>query len=126
MRKASLWVTKWVKNKKAVFIIQLFFCLIVACFFVFLPENYFVEHDYQLCWWRRLTGLPCLGCGSMRATSALFHGDLRSAWHYNPLIFLWLVLIIGLQIYLITGIMRDHARKNHCQGKRSKTTDILS
>lgn len=38
------------------------------------------------CPWKRLTHLPCLGCGSNRALSALTALNLPQAWHYNPMI----------------------------------------
>ena len=35
----------------------------------------------------RFTGLDCPGCGTARAIHALARGDLRSAWHFNAIIF---------------------------------------
>ena len=37
------------------------------------------------CEFRALLGLPCLTCGSTRAAVAFLHGDLLSAWRFNPL-----------------------------------------
>jgi len=39
----------------------------------------------QLCLFRRLTGWPCLTCGSMRAAAALVSGDLAGAVRMQPL-----------------------------------------
>lgn len=38
-----------------------------------------------LCPVRRLTGIPCPGCGMTRAAVALAHGDLASAVAFHPL-----------------------------------------
>ena len=36
------------------------------------------------CPWRWLTGLQCPGCGVLRGTHALLHGELALAWRLNP------------------------------------------
>src|SRR3954465_15376423 len=38
-----------------------------------------------LCPFRRLTGLPCPGCGMSRSFVALAHGDISDAFAYNRL-----------------------------------------
>ena len=38
----------------------------------------------ELCSFRRMTGMDCAGCGLTRCFISLGHGDLRSAWFYNP------------------------------------------
>ena len=47
----------------------------------------------ELCTFRRLTGAGCPGCGMTRCFIALGHGDLRSAWSYNPAGLLFFALI---------------------------------
>jgi len=37
------------------------------------------------CWFRRLTGWYCPGCGSTRALHAMTHGDARAMMAYNAL-----------------------------------------
>ncbi|MCX6878688.1 MAG: DUF2752 domain-containing protein [Verrucomicrobia bacterium] len=37
------------------------------------------------CAWRKLTGLNCPGCGMTRATVAVLHGQLGTAFRCNPL-----------------------------------------
>lgn len=52
---------------------------------------------YPPCPTRALLGFLCPGCGALRATHALMHGDLERAWAANPLfvialpLFLWAV-----------------------------------
>ncbi|OGQ10750.1 MAG: hypothetical protein A2138_25965 [Deltaproteobacteria bacterium RBG_16_71_12] len=41
------------------------------------------------CPWLWLTGWQCPGCGVLRGTHALLHGELAVAWGLNPL---WCVL----------------------------------
>jgi len=38
----------------------------------------------ELCMLRRTLGLDCPGCGMTRSFIALAHGDVWSAWSYNP------------------------------------------
>jgi len=46
-----------------------------------------------------ITGYECLGCGINRAAMALISGDIKSALIYNPLIFVYLPVIIGWITY---------------------------
>lgn len=39
----------------------------------------------RICLFRRLTGLPCLTCGTSRAFAALLRGDLTGAFAIQPL-----------------------------------------
>lgn len=49
-----------------------------------------------MCVIRRVTGRPCPGCGMTRALSALAHGDLRSAWRFNPRVVIVAPLLLGV------------------------------
>lgn len=46
--------------------------------------------SYGVCPLRALTGLYCAGCGGLRATYDLAHGDLAGAWAMNPV---WVLLV---------------------------------
>lgn len=54
--------------------------------FVFNPERL---PNVSLCWFRRLTGLPCPGCGLSRGFCAISHGRFADAWDFNPFSFLF-------------------------------------
>ncbi len=41
-------------------------------------------------------GKPCWGCNSLAALKAIMRGQLLEAFTLNPLIFLWLLVVIGL------------------------------
>ena len=45
-----------------------------------------------------ITGIPCPGCGSTRATLALIHGDIQKALWYNPLA---IAVDIAVVVYLV-------------------------
>lgn len=49
---------------------------------------------YPRCQFHALTGLDCPGCGGLRATHALLHGDFAAAWRFNALFLV--ALPIGL------------------------------
>lgn len=40
---------------------------------------------YPTCWFYATTGWECPGCGGLRATHHLLHGQLAAAWALNPL-----------------------------------------
>jgi len=67
--------------------------LILSFFYESTPMN-----DFVFCWFRRLTDLPCLGCGLTRSFVAVSHGDLLSAFGHHlagPLLYFaaWLSVI---------------------------------
>ena len=43
----------------------------------------------------QFSGYECLGCGLNHAAVALLSGNIKAAANYNPLIFIYLPLIIG-------------------------------
>jgi hypothetical protein len=43
------------------------------------------RHNVCLCPFKRVTGLPCPGCGATRAAVSLLQGDLSGAVAWNPL-----------------------------------------
>lgn len=49
---------------------------------------------FTLCYFKGLTGLPCLSCGSTRALGRLAHLDWRGAWAMNPLATSGIVLVL--------------------------------
>lgn len=52
--------------------------------------------QYGVCPLLALTGLYCAGCGGLRATHDLAHGDLAGAWAMNPLLVLAVPLVAVL------------------------------
>jgi len=64
-------------------------CLIAAGGLVGLTLLWHFEPRGQFffprCTFLQVTGLQCPGCGGLRATHALLHGDVASAWRLNAL-----------------------------------------
>ena len=52
--------------------------------YLYAPAQY---RFYPRCLLHEFTGLNCPGCGGLRATHALLHGDFIAAFHFNPLLF---------------------------------------
>ena len=48
---------------------------------------------YPQCLFHQATGLDCPGCGGLRATHQLLHGNFATAWQLNPFAVLLLPLL---------------------------------
>jgi hypothetical protein len=76
----------------------------VVVLFLFNPKQH---HFYPTCWFHKVTGLDCAGCGGLRATHQLLHGNFEAAFALNPLlivVFPIAVLAFGLHLLgCITG-----------------------
>jgi hypothetical protein len=52
-----------------------------------------------------LTGIECPGCGGLRASWSLLHGDIAGAWESNPLVFAIIpALAVGLVLWLKAAV----------------------
>ncbi|WP_308588142.1 DUF2752 domain-containing protein [Merdimmobilis hominis] len=58
--------------------------------------------DYN-CTIRRLTGVPCPGCGMTRAALCLLRLDFAGAWRLQPMIYLLIFYIVLLSLRSIAG-----------------------
>ncbi|MFM7843153.1 MAG: DUF2752 domain-containing protein [Planctomycetota bacterium] len=47
-----------------------------------------------ICTFKRVTGWNCPGCGLTRSFISLAHGDLRSAWQFNPASWYFFPLVV--------------------------------
>jgi hypothetical protein len=74
----------------------------------FPPQQY---HFYPVCPVYRYLHLYCPGCGSTRALSALLHGRVFEATHYNPLFVALLPLLLACAIAAYwTAILRNEVK----------------
>ena len=77
--------------------------------FHFTPGDTFL---YPRCTLFAVTGLQCPGCGGLRATHSLLHGQMRAAFQFNPLVFVLLPLLLGFLLghsyQLVTGRPVSH------------------
>jgi hypothetical protein len=62
--------------------------------FCFDPRWY---HFYPVCYFHKITGLLCPGCGGLRALHQLLHGHWATAFRFNP------VLVVSLPILAWLG-----------------------
>lgn len=76
--------------------------------FLLLIILFFVEPGklaYDVCFSRRVLHFYCAGCGATRATHALLHGEILTAFRYNPVytvltpLFAYLWLALGLRTF---------------------------
>src|SRR5437016_6834346 len=65
--------------------------------FFFPPDHY---PFYPRCLFHTLTGWQCPGCGGLRATHRLLHGDISAAFRLNPL------FVLVLPVVLVAAVAR--------------------
>jgi hypothetical protein len=53
---------------------------------------------YPFCAFHRVTGLQCPGCGGLRSVHHLLHGEVVTAFRFNPLVVLALAFAAGLVV----------------------------
>lgn len=58
-----------------------------------------------VCFWHRLTGLPCPTCGTTRALRALFDGHIADAFRLQPLAMGAGALLLGLSAFDAFGVI---------------------
>lgn len=66
--------------------------VVLVVLYLFSPTQYPL---YPRCMFNVITGLDCPGCGALRATHRLLHGDVAGAFRFNPLLLI-LLPFIGL------------------------------
>ena len=76
---AKLFVIRWTAPLTAL--------TMIALLYFFSPAQY---RFYPRCLFHSLTGLDCPGCGALRATHHLLHGNFRAALVLNPVFVLFL------------------------------------
>ncbi len=57
------------------------------------------------CPFKALTGVPCPGCGGMRALDALLEGDIRHALSVNPLSLLLIAALAAVCLWLTVDLI---------------------
>jgi len=60
----------------------------------------------ESCWFKRLTGMECPGCGLTRSVVSLVHGNFLDAWHFNPGGYLFFAIFVVQVPYRIAQICR--------------------
>ena len=62
-----------------------------------------------LCFFRRVTSLPCPSCGMTRAMAALTHGNLRGAMAHNAGVWLVALLALGAAALMLLELLTGRA-----------------
>lgn len=91
--------------------------LLFVCFILIILFYYRVNIQSPLvmsCVFYDTTGLECPGCGGQRALKALLRGEFIEAFYFNPLIYLYLPMLILLSI----GVVEVYIIKNEWFVKR--------
>ena len=69
----------------------------LALLYFFPPAQY---GFYPQCMFFNLTGLSCPGCGSLRSVHHLLHGEVATAFRFNPLLFMLVPALILFRRHL--------------------------
>jgi hypothetical protein len=64
-----------------------------VCLYTFLVDPNVPTNAYPQCPLKAITGIDCPGCGGLRATNALLHGDILGAADHNVLALVLLPLM---------------------------------
>jgi hypothetical protein len=78
------------------------------------------EFDYQ-CWFKKVTGLPCPGCGGTRAFVFALHGDFYHSIQMNAAA---LVFIAGLIILGVAQLILAANHLGYCQSMAVKVRKL--
>lgn len=60
-----------------------------------------------ICPFKKITGIPCPGCGGVRCVIMLLHGDVMNAIMTNPVSVIFILFIIVSLIWLFLDGMKD-------------------
>ncbi len=80
---------------------------------------------FPRCTFHSWTGLQCPGCGGLRATHELLHGNVANAWQFNPLLVAALPLVAWSGLALIVERWRG-LRVPHPLGMRHSWMVVMA
>jgi hypothetical protein len=72
--------------------------------FIFEPGK---SGFFLVCPFYAITGLACPGCGTTRGLHHLLHGDVVTAFRFNPLMMLMLPILLYTLLRYTNAVMRD-------------------
>lgn len=75
-----------------------------ACLFLYAVDPAAENDPYPACPFRAMTGLACPGCGSLRATNRLLHGDIGAAVGLNALYVLMLPMLLYMFVRMAAEV----------------------
>lgn len=74
--------------------------LLLAILYLLLNNLISVE-----CIFKKISGIPCVGCGTTRALTSLVKGDIGNALYYNPVAILLAVLFGIMFIICVKDVL---------------------
>jgi hypothetical protein len=63
------------------------------------------EDSFNICLFKRVTGLPCPSCGTIHSIVSILHGDFRKALWENPLGFPDLLIVAILPFWILADLV---------------------
>lgn len=100
----------FVGSYKRILIIVLLFAVACLCIYVYYNYGIYPPRFYPRCIIHYLTGYDCPMCGNQRAIVEFLHGNLITAFAYNP--FLW--ISIGYGIIVVALIYKGICKYEKC------------
>ncbi len=90
---------------------------IAALFYILWRFDPVRDTLYPPCWFYSLTGKYCPGCGGLRGTHAFLNGDLLLALAYNPLLALFIPIVIYLIVFNFIALVKGSYPRNFLNNK---------
>jgi len=65
------------------------------------------DNGLELCFTKRLTGIPCPSCGSTRSVIALTEGDITAPFRLNPLGYVIAFFLVVTPFWILADLIRN-------------------
>ena len=88
---------------------KLYFILITACtcgyIWILFSYNYTPSAGFNVCLFKKLTGIPCPSCGSTRALILLLHGNFAGSLFMNPFAVLLSFILLFSPFWILFDLL---------------------
>ena len=61
--------------------------------------------EISVCFFKRITGIPCPSCGSTRSVLSLLKGDIIGALFWNPFGFILMVILVISPVWILYDVI---------------------
>jgi len=72
-------------------------------------NSFFLSHSeggITICWFKKMSGLPCPACGSTNGMLEIFKGNFQRAFQLNPFAYSSLFLLIFASTWVVHDLIR--------------------